>query len=213
MLSDSTARHLRRWAVSLALVVPSIIFYAVSHYGLFHDQPGIESVPTGFVKYDMAYYMAVAREHHDSGSCPLVFSNPFSASYDSPRVHFQAHLALLGFIWRLTGLDPGVIFVCCGLIASVLCMRAAIELYETVVGLDGRGRQLGLLLFCWGGGLLALAGMLVVWHRAVAPVRCSTKGPGCWTRVGAGGSSTWAGTRYTRQKRYSTQRSCARFRA
>ena len=161
MFDGARARVARRWVVSLALLTPSILFYAVGHYGCLRSGTS-DAQPTGFVKYDMPYYMAVAREHYDQGSsCPLLFSNPFSYSYDSPAIHFQGHLALAGAIWRFTGLAPGTVFVIMGLIAGLLCMRAALALYEEVIGLDGLYRRLGLVLFCWGGGVLSVAGIAI----------------------------------------------------
>jgi hypothetical protein len=64
----------------------------------------------------------------------------------------------LGAIWRVTGLDPGLIFVLFGFLAAVFCVRVAMALYRRVVGLERWTGWLGLIVFVWGGGVLVLAG-------------------------------------------------------
>ena len=76
-------------------------------------------VPTGFVQYDMACYMANAREHFDNGF-QLLYGNPY-ASYQTPAIYFQPHIFVLGVLQRV-GLDPGVAFNLFGLAALFLSL-------------------------------------------------------------------------------------------
>jgi hypothetical protein len=140
----------RFWLASLALALPAAWPYVL------HFTDSTRGTPTGFIGIDMPVYMANAREHFDAGS--LTYGNPFSPSYDTPSLYFQPMTLLLGLVWRVTGLDPGLIFVAFGLVAAVVCVRVAISLYRTLVGLDNWVYWVGLLIFVWGGGVIAMAG-------------------------------------------------------
>jgi hypothetical protein len=112
---------------------------------------------TGFLQVDMPSYMAHAREYFDAGG--LTYGNPSSPFYDTPAIYFQPMTLFLGAVWRVTGLDPGLIFVLFGLVAAVVCIRMAMALYRRVVGLERWTEWLGLVVFVWGGGVLVLAGV------------------------------------------------------
>lgn len=137
------------WIASVVLVLPAAWPYVLHYLHAGGD------MATGFIQVDMATYMGHAREYFDGGG--LTYGNPSSPSYDTPRVYFQPWTLLLGIVWRLTGLDPGTVFVAFGLVAAVACTRVAIGLYQRVVGLRGVPGWLGLVAFVWGGGLLFVA--------------------------------------------------------
>jgi hypothetical protein len=122
-------------------------------------------LPTGFLVYDLAFYMAVAREHFDGGGFRLLYGLPFSPFASTPAIYFQPHTLVLGLLWRATGWDPGVVFVVFGAAAAWVCARLALALYREVAGLADTADRVGLLVFCWGGGLLVLAGLLAFWGR------------------------------------------------
>ena len=117
-------------------------------------------LPTGFILHDMALHMANAREHFDRGGFQLFYGLPYAPFDTTPAIYFQPHTLLLGIVWRLTGWDVGVIFLLFGAVAVLLCARVALALYREVVGLDSWAHWLGLVVFFWGGGVLALAGAL-----------------------------------------------------
>jgi hypothetical protein len=148
-------KEFKFWFVCVILLLPVIIFY-LTHY-LIHDP---HLVPTGFITFDMPYYMANAREHFDTGKFDFLYGNPFSPSYDTPRIYFQPQTLLLGVVKHLSGLDPGIVFVLFGSISSVLCIRVALALYKEVSGFESWPHKLGALVFCWGGGFTALMGVL-----------------------------------------------------
>jgi hypothetical protein len=114
------------------------------------------SVPTGFIQYDMAYYMACAREHLDQG-LQLTYGNPY-ASYATPAIYSQPQILLLGILYRL-GLGPGIAFNLFGLAALFFAIYAAIGFFRAVVGLQSAARKLALVCFLWGGGVLTAAGI------------------------------------------------------
>jgi hypothetical protein len=167
----------RLWLVSLLLIIPACAPY-FAHY-LLNKQA---SIPTGFIIDDMAYYMANAREHYDTGKFQIMYGNPFSYSYDTPPIYFQPLILFLGTIWQFTNLDPGLIYVAFGLLAAWLCARIALGLYQEIVGLKTWRHWLGLVIFFWGGGLLALAGLIrfVITKGAVQKVFALDPGGGFW---------------------------------
>lgn len=140
----------RLWLASLALTLPATWPYILH----FLDSAGGKA--TGFIGIDMPVYMANAREHFDAAS--VTYGNPFSPFYDTPSIYFQPLSLLLGVVWRVTGLDPGLIFVGFGLIAAVACVRVGLSLYAKLVGLETWTHWSGLVIFVWGGGVIALAG-------------------------------------------------------
>jgi hypothetical protein len=151
--SDVRSRRSRPvwlWVASLLLTLPAAWPYVV------HYQAEVPRIPTGFIAVDMPVYMANAREHFDAGG--LTYGNPASPFYDTPPIYFQPMTLLLGVLWRVSDLDPGVLFVLFGLVAAVVCVRVVIALYRGLVGLGSPVQWAGLLMFVWGGGVIVLAG-------------------------------------------------------
>src|SRR5215470_6092099 len=74
---------------------------------------------TGFLQYDQPSYMANAREHFDGGF-RLLYGLPFSPNYDTPEVYFQPQTLFLGLLLKLTGLDPGWIYMAFGLVSALV---------------------------------------------------------------------------------------------
>ncbi|WP_435016131.1 hypothetical protein TA3x_003691 [Tundrisphaera sp. TA3] len=147
------SREPRLWLASLLLAAPFFLPYA-SH---FMTAPG--RLPTGFIQYDMPYYMANAREHFDNGRFQFFYSNPFDPRYEAPAIYVQPMSLMLGMILHATGADPGFLIIGFEILAAWACARVALALYAEIVGLGDWPRRLGLLAFFWGGGLLALAGI------------------------------------------------------
>jgi hypothetical protein len=145
-------KHATRWAASLALLLPVILFY------LAECLRGDGRTFTGFIQADQPSYMADARAYFQGGF-HLFYGNPYSPDPDTPRIYFQIHLLLLGIFQRLTGWDPGVVYVLFGFVAGVVCIRVAMALYEELAGLRSTADWLGLVLFIWGGGVLELMGL------------------------------------------------------
>ena len=114
-------------------------------------------VPTGFIQYDMAYYLANAREHFDQG-LSLTYGNPYAPA-GTPAIYFQPHVLLLAFL-QAAGLPPAIAFNLFGLFALALASVAAIRLYTELVGFDTQAQKLGLVCFFWGGGVLSILGLI-----------------------------------------------------
>lgn len=143
------------WLVSLLLYSPMLLIYAGHFFVLPEGVTG-----TGFLQEDQPYYMAIARQHFDAGEFSFLYSLPFSPFEDSPRLYVQILSLLLGALGHFTNLDPGHLYVAFGLVAGLICARVAIALFEEIVGLGSRAQWVALPCFFWGGGLLALAGIL-----------------------------------------------------
>lgn len=141
-----------RWWVSLVLLLPVIALYACEYLG------GDGRTFTGFIQYDQPYYMSNARKFFDGGF-HFLYGNPFSPDPRTPAIYFQVHLLALGFLQAITGCDPGLLYVIFGFVAALVCVRVAMALYEQVAGLGTRAQWAGLVLFIWGGGVLALTGL------------------------------------------------------
>ena len=154
-------REASAWLLSLALMLPAVIPY-VCHY-LGRPEGG---TTTGFICYDMAYYFANGREHFDNGTFQPTYGNPSDYSYESPQIYFQPMSFVLGLVWKATKVDPGMLWMGFGFVAALCCARVALALYRHLVGLDSTARWLGLVVFFWGGGLLALSGIAhALWTR------------------------------------------------
>ncbi len=107
----------------------------------------------------MPYYAAMAHGYFSNGHLHLAYGNPFSASYNTPRIYFQPLTLGLAVISRYTALDPGVIFISVGFVAVVFCIMLGLILYRDVMGLKCSIDWLGFVIFIWGGGLLVFAGL------------------------------------------------------
>lgn len=128
---------------------------------LLHSFPAAWSqglVPTGFIQYDMAYYLANAREHFDTG-WSLTYGNPYAPA-GTAAIYFQPHILLLALL-QAAGFPPAVAFNLFGLAALAFASFAAFRLYDELVGLDSKAKKLGFVCFFWGGGLLSVLGLFL----------------------------------------------------
>jgi len=151
--SPSSSRWLRR--VALLLSLPALI--PLGNAGISPLLKG--RVPTGFVQYEMPYYLANGRQFFNQGF-HLTYSNPY-AGYNAPNIYFQPHILLLGLMQQI-GLDPGVTFNVFGLLALFFAATAAARFYAEAVGAETGAKKIGFICFFWGGGMLTLFGLATV---------------------------------------------------
>src|SRR5262245_57045685 len=121
---------IRAWAIGALLLLPIYLLY------LAHFTNNVAS-GTGFLAYDMPYYMADARCYFDAGHFTLAYGLPFSTDPNTPHIYFQPLTLALGVLWKLTGSDPGVLFTVAGLIFAICSARVIIALYDEIVPLTG----------------------------------------------------------------------------
>ena len=146
---------MRRLVASLALMLPAAIPY-VAH--LLDQRP--YSLPTGYIQQDMPLYMAKAREAFKDGGFHLFYANPSDGLGDRPRIYFQPWTFALGLIQRVTRCPPGVLWVGFWFVSAWAASRVFLAVYEEFVGLETRSKRLGLVAFFWGGGVMAIAGVV-----------------------------------------------------
>lgn len=140
---------------ALVLLTPVIVLY-LSHYLAHIWTPGL--IPTGFLQLDQPFYMAAAREYWDHGSFNLLYSNPADPDLHSPAIYFNLPVLILALLWKITGLDPGLLFNLFGLLFGWGCLYLCIRFWRLFCRQWEFHDKLGLLLFIWGGGMLVLAG-------------------------------------------------------
>jgi len=154
------------WLLSIALFSPVVALYAA--YFIFAPA-GV--VATGFIQYDQPSYMADARGYFANGHFAFTYGLPFSSDPATPAIYFQPITFLLGIALHLSNADPGLVYVAAGFILGILCCRAFVELYDEVLGRGGAARYIGLICFVWGGGFVALAGIVYAEWIGDAPGR------------------------------------------
>jgi hypothetical protein len=88
-------------AAAVSIAVPLLLLLAVDLV-LLDLAPGERF--TGYFREDLLYYSANAREVFENGN-GLVYGDPFSASFDTPRVFSHLQLLLLAWAWRLSGVE------------------------------------------------------------------------------------------------------------
>lgn len=155
--SKLSSNRLGPWLLALGLYAPVLLLY-LGHFTSSWTDANLSG--TGFIQTDMAYYMANAREYFDREQFHLLYPSPFSSQPDSAPIYFQPQTIILGILWRLTRIDPGLLFCLFGFVSGVTCLRLVVTLWRDLVGLQSRGQLLGLALFVWGGGILALTGVV-----------------------------------------------------
>ena len=126
-----------------------------------HVGPALQEdgVATGFILYDMPYYVANGREIFERGN-GLTYPNPYDATADSPAIYFHWLLWILGFCTVKLGIDPGVLFAATGFVGSLLMAGMTWVLIKSILP-DQRWRKTLFLLTMWGGGILCAAKLLI----------------------------------------------------
>ena len=148
---------------------------AIPHVAHWMDRRS-NSQPTGYIQADMPLYMAKAREAFDSGPFGILYGNPCEGFSNEPRIYYQPWTFALGLIHWLTSIPPGVLFTWFWFVAAWSASRVFLAVFEQWVGLDSVSKKFALVVFFWGGGVLALAGAthgfmrhgVVVWDDLTA---------------------------------------------
>jgi hypothetical protein len=148
------------WLLAFLLTLPMLFFYA-RHY-INH----VDSISaTGFIDYDNVSYVAYAKEYLDQDDFHLMYSNPLDDSASHPKIYFQTQNIFLVLLLA-TGMSPGFVIVLFNWLGCLLSFRIAIAIYDHLVP-EKNHRKLFLTFFCWGGGLLALAGIPIALSKSM----------------------------------------------
>lgn len=151
-------------ALAALLTMPVLLFFMA--YFFNHDA-GL--IPTGFIQYDNVSYLAYARQYLDHDVFRLQYSNPFNDGNTYDGIYFQPQTLFFALLLKL-GVPAMLILPLFTIACSFICFLLLIKIYNHLVP-DQRNRNVILLLFAWGGGLLVLAG--IVYHfllNASAPL-------------------------------------------
>jgi hypothetical protein len=142
----------RSLILSLLLTIPVLLF-------IIHHYTGYSSglYPTGFTANDNVLYMSYAHQYIDQHSFSLFYSNPFDGDPKSPKIYFQPVNFLFAALLKL-GMDPGLSFSLFGLVMAFLCIYLGVRIIQHLLPYN-KYRTLITVLFTWGGGLTAFAGI------------------------------------------------------
>jgi hypothetical protein len=139
--------------LSLLLSLPVILFVLQQY---FRHSPDLK--PTGFTLDENVLYMSYAHQYLDQDHASLFYSNPFDGDPQSPNIYFQPVNFLFAGLMKL-GADPGLCFSIFGLLMTFLCILLGIKILQHLLP-DYKKQTFISILFTWGGGLTALAGLM-----------------------------------------------------
>jgi hypothetical protein len=145
------------WLFAFCLLIPMLAFFAGYLFNYNHDYS-----PSGLIMEDNALYLSYARQYLDADHFHLLYSNPFNDSAAYPDIYFQVQSLLLAVMMK-TGLG-GYTMILFVLLFSLLCFRMIISIYDHLIPAS-KYRTISIIIFAWGGGLLALSGIPVHFFR------------------------------------------------
>lgn len=150
----STFTHFRRRFSDLLLAILALLpFYSVyAAHALTLDEV------SGFIQYDMPYYVANGREIFERGN-GFAAPNPYDFATDAPVIYFHWLTWIIGFSVSVLKFDPGVVFVGIGILAGVLGSYLTLQIVRQLVG-SHRSAVPIFLLSMWGGGCFFAASLL-----------------------------------------------------
>ncbi len=149
-------KELKFWGLSLFLYLPFLLHHIYFAFCLARQG----YTPAGFISFEHMLQMSQAQEYVNPG-VHLTAGNPASPFYGTPCIYFQPLLLFLGVFWKLTGMDAASVWLIFGFLMALVCARLALALYQELVGFEGTAKKLGVLIFFWGGGAIALTGGLI----------------------------------------------------
>lgn len=113
--------------------------------------------PTGFTVDENVLYMSYAHQYVDQSDFSVFYSNPFDGDPASPRIYFQPVNGLFAALLK-AGADPGFTFSLFGLLMAFACIYLGVLIIRHLLP-ESKHQVLASILFTWGGGLSALAGV------------------------------------------------------
>lgn len=139
--------------LSLLLSLPVILFV-----GQQYLQHRSDLKPTGFTLDENVLYMSYAHQYLDQDHASVFYSNPFDGDPQSPNIYFQPVNFLFAGLMKW-GADPGSTLTLFGLLMTFLCIWIGIKILQHLLP-DSKKQSFIAILFTWGGGLTALAGLI-----------------------------------------------------
>ena len=143
-------KSIANYCFAFLLTLPIIVFF-LSYW--FNHSPDL--IPTGFIQYDNAGYLAYGKQYLDEDSFHLFYSNPFNDSGNYNKIYFQIQ-SLLFAIAIKAGIPSVLILPLFTIICSFLCFRILIKIIDFLLP-SNKYRVISIIFFAWGGGLLFIA--------------------------------------------------------
>ncbi|WP_417848758.1 hypothetical protein [Thalassoglobus sp.] len=141
---------MRRQVLDILLACAALLpFYSI--YAAHCVNPDGAS---GFIQYDMPYYVANGRDIFERGN-GFAGPNPYDENPNAPTIYFHWFTWILGFSVVVLGLDPGFVFVSLGLVAGISGSWLTLQIIRQLIP-DNRAVTPVFLLSMWGGGLFVL---------------------------------------------------------
>jgi hypothetical protein len=139
--------------LSLLLSLPVILFLLQQ---CFYHSPDLK--PTGFTIDENILYMSYAHQYTEQENFSLFYSNPFDGKPGSPAIYFQPINLIFAALLKI-GADPGFTLSIFGLLMSICCIYIGIKIIRHLLPAY-ENKSLIAVLFTWGGGLTAIAGLI-----------------------------------------------------
>lgn len=144
----------KKWLFAVGLSLPIILLYAAHFF--YKDA---QHKPSGLIQWENALYLISAKEYV-SGNATILYQYPLDDNQLSPKIFFQPQTFVVGYLWKWLTIDPGLLLSIFGLIFTICTCRIAVEIIDIVVA-EINHKKIIAILFCWGGGLLTLAGLIL----------------------------------------------------
>ena len=146
--------NIKKWVFAFLLALPVFYLYALhffNHDALHH--------PTGIIQWEHMLYMCSAKEYA-IGNAGLLYEWPIINDFGDNKVFFQPQIFVLGYLWKWLPIEPGYILTAFGFVFALLTLRTVISIIYLIIP-TGKYKMLITMLFCWGGGFLSAAGILL----------------------------------------------------
>ena len=162
------------WLFALVLALPMLVFFLAY---LFNHDASLE--PTGFIQYDNVSYLAYAHQYLDNGHSGIFYNNPFNSGPGYQGIYFQPQTLLFAALLKI-GIPAGSILIAFTILCTILCFRLLIAIHDTLFP-QNKYRTVSIWVLAWGGGLLALSGiMLKLFHPSINDIFYLDPGSGWW---------------------------------
>ena len=146
--------NIRSWAFAFLLTTPVFYLYALHFFN--HDT---SHIPAGFFQWEHILYMGCSREYF-TGNATLFYDWPILNTYGNGAVFFQPQFLVLGYLWKFLQISPGILMTLFCFVFSISTIRIVIAIFEKIIPAC-KYNKLIILLFCWGGGILSICGLVL----------------------------------------------------
>lgn len=149
-----TNTNIRKWGFAFLLATPVFYLYFLHYFN--HDN---HHLPQGFIQWEHIVYMMSAKEYV-TGDAHFFYQWPIFNTLNAGHVFFQPQIFVLGYLWKWLQVDPGKLMMLFDFIFAILTLRMVVEIIYSLIP-QYKYKKIITILFCWGGGLLSAAGIVL----------------------------------------------------